>query len=175
MIKTKNPTVAYMVFGGFDHVVRRGKTFFAHYSEGKKYFAPTALLIILSLALLCCTSPKTQPSPVLSPITTNTDSIFEYFENVADTAPARYVNNPDSFLNNLQLHPKTAEQQEMYAYGLIFMAYALKEHGDIYQSVRYYERVLGFIQQHVMKDPAYLDYVIKPLANNYIRIDDNRK
>src|SRR5690606_1276481 len=70
---------------------------------------------------------------------------------------------------------QTIEQKETYTYGLIFMAYALKEHGDIYQSTRYYERVLGFVQQHDMKDPAYLDYIIKPLANNYIRIDDNQK
>ncbi|NGF55276.1 CHAT domain-containing protein [Parapedobacter sp. SGR-10] len=127
------------------------------------------------VTLLQCTS------PVLPTVSTNNvsvvmpDSIFEYFENIADTAPERYVHNPDSFLNSLQLHPQSVEQQEMYVYGLIFMAYALKEYGDIYQSVRYYERVLGFIQQHDMKDPAYLDYVIKPLANNYIRIDDNRK
>jgi CHAT domain-containing protein/lipopolysaccharide biosynthesis regulator YciM len=55
------------------------------------------------------------------------------------------------------------------------MAYGLLEQADIYQSIRYYERALGFIRQHDMRDPAYLDYVIKPLTNNYIRIDDNQK
>jgi tetratricopeptide (TPR) repeat protein len=94
---------------------------------------------------------------------------------LADTAVHRYVQNPDSFLYSFQLVPETAEQQEIYVYGLIYMAYGLLEQADIYQSIRYYERALGFIRQHDMRDPAYLDYVIKPLTNNYIRIDDNQK
>ncbi len=125
------------------------------------------------VTLLQCTYPVSQTS--LQKDASQPDSIFEYFENIADTAPEKYVNNPDSFLNSLHLYPQSLEQQEMYAYGLIFMAYALKEYGDIYQSIRYYERVLGFVQQHDMHEPVYLDYIIKPLANNYIRIDDNHK
>lgn len=135
------------------------------------------ILYISASVLTHCTSipPTTSQDEEAPQAISSSDSDFERFENLAETAPEKYVTNPDSFLNSFHLHPQTIEQKETYTYGLIFMAYALKEHGDIYQSTRYYERVLGFVQQHDMKDPAYLDYIIKPLANNYIRIDDNQK
>lgn len=103
------------------------------------------------------------------------DSIFELFENLADTAPSLYVTNPDSFLNSYRLHPQTVEQQEIYAYGLLYMAYGLREYGDNYSSIKYYENALNFIQQHQVENLDRELYIFKPLAALYTSIDDNQK
>ena len=135
----------------------------------------TVISVILSLTLFCCTPPSTQQSATSTKITVTPDSIFEYFENIADTLPEKYVLNPDSFLNTLQLHPQSLDQQEMYAYGLIFMAYGLREYGDHYNSIRYYEKALNFTQEQQLKDIDTHLYIIKPLAALYTLIDDNQK
>ena len=137
------------------------------------------LLCSLSLMLMMahCSTPVPQVAPQDEPPKTSTppDSIFEHFENLANTSSESYVSNPDSFLNNLHLQPQTVTQKEMYAYGLIFMAYGLREYGDHYSSIKYYEKALNFIQQQQVQDVDTHLYIFKPLAALYILIDDNQK
>ncbi|NGM60521.1 CHAT domain-containing protein [Sphingobacterium sp. SGG-5] len=133
------------------------------------------LCVLIAKTVLHCSAPTAQQSTSASKAISLPDSLFEYFESTADLSPEKYVSNPDSFLNSLSLTPQSFEQQEMYAYGLIFMAYGLREYGDHYNAIRYYEKVLNFIQSKNLKDINTHVYVIKPLAALYTLIDDNQK
>ena len=104
-----------------------------------------------------------------------TETSFEEFENLADNFPDRYISNPDSFLNRYNLTPKTEEEKEIYGYSLVYMAYNLRAYGRILQSIQYYEKALEFIKNNSIKDFDIALYILKPLSNNYIRIDDNQK
>lgn len=103
------------------------------------------------------------------------DSLFQVFETLAEGFPEQYVMDPDSFLHSFELQPQTFEQQEMYAYGLLFMAYGLREYGDHYNSIRYYEKALEAVNQYNLSDVDKHLYIYKPLAALYTLIDDNEK
>src|SRR5690606_36603796 len=62
-----------------------------------------------------------------------------------------------------------------YAYGLLFMAYGLREYGDHYNSIRYYEKALEAVNQYNLGDVDKQLYIYKPLAALYTLIDDNEK
>lgn len=103
------------------------------------------------------------------------DSIFEAFEAVAYEHPELYVNNPDSFLNNLPKSPESPYQKQMYAYGLIFMGYELLQHGDNFESIKYYERAYDYVKSNKVEVDNINTELIKPIANLYIRINDTQK
>ncbi len=141
------------------------------------WFLYAAYCMSLMTTFRCTTSiPKENSTAEPSQkITVNLDSIFEYFENTADTCPQKYVTNPDSFFYSFDLNPQSFAQKEMYAYGLIFMAYGLREYGDHYNSIKYYEKALNFIHENKLEDIDTQIYIIKPLAALYTLIDDNQK
>lgn len=103
------------------------------------------------------------------------DSIYENFEEIAFNNRQHYITNPDSFLNTYSSTPLTAYQQEMYTYGLIFMAYALMEEGDIYESIKYYEKAYDFCKLQAVHISDLNNAIIKPLSNLYTRINDTEK
>lgn len=103
------------------------------------------------------------------------DSIFEAFESVAYEQPALYINNPDSFLNSLPTIPESLYQKQMYAYGLIFMGYELLQHGDNFESIKYYERAYDYVKSNNVEVNNINTELIKPIANLYIRINDTQK
>lgn len=103
------------------------------------------------------------------------DSIMEAFEIQADEAPERYLHNPDSFLHSVPAVPQTPFQKTAYANGMLFMAYTLRENGDNFDSIRFYEKVLHYLAENSEVAIDRFTYVIRPLANLYVRIDDNDK
>src|SRR5690606_14185360 len=100
---------------------------------------------------------------------------FQVFETLDEGFPEQYVMDPDSFLHSFELQPQTFEQLEMYAYGLLFMAYGLREYGDHYNSIRYYEKALEAVNQYNLSDVDKHLYIYKALAALYTLIDDNEK
>lgn len=103
------------------------------------------------------------------------DSIMEAFEIQADEEPERYLHNPDSFLYSVRAVPQTAFQKTAYANGMLFIAYTLRENGDNFDSIRFYEKVFNYLAENSDVAIDRFTYVIRPLANLYVRIDDNDK
>ncbi|MCA5006435.1 CHAT domain-containing protein [Sphingobacterium bovistauri] len=100
---------------------------------------------------------------------------FEDFGEITDNHPDRYISNPDSFLNTTHLTPKDDYENAVYAYGLVMMAYNLRENGRIFKSIQYYERALNFAKIHTIADFDIGLYILKPLSALYINVDDNQK
>lgn len=134
------------------------------------------VLLFGSLFFLACTE-KNTPTHVLSSLDKEKklDSIYENFEDIAYNDHAQYLSNPDSFLTTLKVAPQSAYQQEMYAYGLIFIAYTLMENGSLYESIKYYEKAYNVVQQHTILLDDFSGSIIKPLSNLYTRINDTEK
>lgn len=99
---------------------------------------------------------------------------FKDFEDITENQPEKYIHNPDSFLTSANLKPASDEEKEIYAYGLMYMAYSLREYGDIFNSIKYYEKVLNYVRENNIDIDAQL-YIYKPLAALYIHVDDNQK
>src|SRR5690606_32226296 len=70
---------------------------------------------------------------------------------------------------------QTPFQKTAYANGMLFMAYTLRENGDNFDSIRFYEKVLHYLAENSEVAIDRFTYVIRPLANLYVRIDDNDK
>ena len=108
-----------------------------------------------------------------TPIIANKISFTE-FEDITENHPEKYITNPDSFLSIIQIPPKNDEEKEIYAYGLTFMAYSLREYGHYVKSVQYYEKAINFVRKNDIDIDEEL-YILKPLATLYINLDDNKK
>jgi len=100
---------------------------------------------------------------------------MEDFEQIIENQPEKYLNNPDSFINSLYLDPQNIYEEEIYAYGLVLIAYNLREHGNIFKSIQYYEKAINYIKSKNIKDFDTSLYIFKPLAALYINVDDNKK
>ena len=134
-----------------------------------KLFTVKILLIIV-----CCGCQNNQ-QPHLDETSAKITLSFEDFEEIAENQPEQYLNNPDSFLNEINLIPQEDYEHEAYVYGLVYMAYNLREQGNIYRSIQYYEKALNYVKD---KKAITLDvslYILKPLATLYINVDDNKK
>ncbi|WP_140937685.1 CHAT domain-containing protein [Sphingobacterium lumbrici] len=105
----------------------------------------------------------------------DTDEVFEQLADIVEEHPEKFIHHPDSFYNNIPNNPKTSYQQELYVYVLSNMGYQLREHADILQSIRYYEKALQATKIYTLTDVDIDNDIIMPLANLYIRIDDNKK
>ncbi|MBD1429258.1 CHAT domain-containing protein [Sphingobacterium litopenaei] len=100
---------------------------------------------------------------------------FDEFEEIAENQPQQYIANPDSFIRAINLQPKNDFENESYAYGLVFMAYNLREQGNIFHSIQFYEKALNFAKEKNVEDIDISLYILKPLAALYIHVDDNKK
>lgn len=103
------------------------------------------------------------------------DSIYERFEDIAYNMESLYISNPDSFVNSLSTVPKTTYQKEFFTYGLIFIGYALMEHGKIYESIRYYEKAYNYVITESIIIDDINNTIIKPLSNLFTKINDTEK
>jgi CHAT domain-containing protein len=127
------------------------------------------------LCLLFCWSCKDVNTSNTSTTTKKTHISIEDFEELVENQPEKYLNNPDSFINSLYLDPQDEYEQEAYSNSLIFIAYNLREHGNVFKSIQYYEKALNYIKsKNVQYSEASL-YILKPLAALYINVDDNKK
>ncbi|MBE8720037.1 CHAT domain-containing protein [Sphingobacterium pedocola] len=104
-----------------------------------------------------------------------TDEVFEQIADIAEGQPEKFIHHPDSFYNIIPNSPKTLYQQELYVYILSNMGYQLREHADILQSIKYYEKALQATKTYALTDVDIDNDIVMPLANLYIRIDDNKK
>ncbi|WP_164108942.1 MULTISPECIES: CHAT domain-containing protein [Sphingobacterium] len=129
------------------------------------------------LLLVACNKPNSEPlkKNELHFSEEQLDSIFEVFEGIAYENPASYVNDPDSFFNQLTVSAKSSYQKEMYLYGLIFMGYGLLQHGDNLGSTKYYEKAYNYIKSTPVQIRDINTEIVKPLANLYIQINDTQK
>lgn len=134
--------------------------------------ARIATLLTLLICLVSCEQNK--PSSA-APENAKQKISFEKFEDITENHPELYISNPDSFLNSLHLQPQTDEEKEIYAYGLLYMAYSLREQGNHFKSIQYYERALNFVKEHSIQNLDFALYIIKPLATLYIHVDDHQK
>lgn len=103
------------------------------------------------------------------------DSVFEQFEDQAYNNRELYVSNPDSFTNSIQVEPISDYQKEMYTYGLIFIGYSLMENGNVYDSIKYYEKAYNYAKKESISIDDINNTIIKPLSNLYTRINDTEK
>ncbi|MBL1407778.1 CHAT domain-containing protein [Sphingobacterium faecale] len=129
------------------------------------------------LLLASCHSPSVPVSSPSADVFTEDqlDSIFEGFESIAYEKPDSYADNPDSFFNQITVTAKSSYQKEMYLYGLIFMGYGLLQHGNNLESVKYYEKAYNYVKSTPVEIRDVNTEIIKPLANQYIRINDTQK
>lgn len=137
------------------------------------------LAVVVLASLFSCQQPSQQPHK--SPgnrDTTDTAMVLDQLEtlgNIAYDHPDQFIHNPDSFLNQLTALPVTAEGQEMYAWLLLNIAYALRENGNILGSTRYYEMAMAYCTAHRLAEPDFVSYLAKPLGNLYTQIGDLQK
>lgn len=69
--------------------------------------------------------------------------------------------------------PRTDPENVSWFYLLIFMGYYELQQGDILQSTDIYERAYRLVQHSdAIHDNEILEYLIKPLGNNYTRLGD---
>ncbi len=138
-----------------------------------------ALAIVLMTGLLNC-QPRPKPAQVsdASRDTLDTSMVLDQLEilgSIAYDHPEQFVNNPDSFLNQLTTMPITVEGKEMYAWLLLNIAYALRENGNVLGSTRYYEMAMTYCTNHRLMEPEFVSYIAKPLGNLYTQIGDLQK
>src|SRR3546814_1115165 len=89
--------------------------------------------------------------------------------------PEQFINQPDSFLNRVPRLPTSPEGKEMYAWLLLNVAYALREHGHMLESIRYYESALNYCTTEQLTKPDRVLYIAKPLGNLYTQVGDLQK
>ena len=130
-------------------------------------------------SLFSCQYPAQLPSDgKIADVPTDTFALLDQLEtlgNIAYDHPEQFIHNPDSFLNQLTAKPVTAEGQEMYAWLLLNIGYALRENGNILGSTRYYEMAMEYCTQHSLREPDFVAYIAKPLGNLYTQIGDLQK
>ncbi|TJZ60722.1 CHAT domain-containing protein [Sphingobacterium olei] len=105
----------------------------------------------------------------------HTDEVFEQIADIAEGQPEKFIHHPDSFYNTIPNSPRTPYQRELYVYTLSNMGYQLRDHADILHSIKYYEKALQATKTYALTDVDIDNDIIMPLANLYIRIDDNKK
>ena len=103
------------------------------------------------------------------------DKLYEQIADIVEGQPEKLIANPDSFYNIIPNTPETTYQQELYIYILSSMGYMLREHADIMQSIKYYEKAFQATKIYTLPDTDIDNDIVMPLANLYIRIDDNKK
>src|SRR3546814_118099 len=63
----------------------------------------------------------------------------------------------------------------MYAWLLLNVAYALREHGHMLESIRYYESALNYCTSEQLTKPDRVLYIAKPMGNLYTQVGDLQK
>lgn len=136
-------------------------------------------LLALLLTGACAEADKRSLTPLnRDTVAADTSGILDAIEKLGDLAydfPEKVVQNPDSLLATLPALPVENEGRQLYAWLLLNMAYALREHGKLPLSISYYERAMSYVQEYKLQEPDLLIYILKPLGNLYTQIADLEK
>lgn len=91
---------------------------------------------------------------------------------LSDT-PAAHYKELTLPIKRIWRKPKTTDEQIAWFYVLILSGYYELQQGDILKSTNIYEKAYQFVQRtKAIKDDEILEYLIKPLGNNYTRLGD---
>jgi len=101
--------------------------------------------------------------------------VLDTLGTIAYDHPERFIHHPDSFINLLPRQPTSPEGKELYAWLLLNIGYALREHGRIRESIRYYETALTYCAGEQLTEPDRVLYIAKPLGNLYTQVGDLQK
>ncbi len=142
----------------------------------KRWMRPVAIAASVGLLACGCHCPKpTTPAVLVDTVLADTANLLAHLERLGDVAydhPEQYIHDPDSFLNLLPALPTTTEGQEMYAWLLLNVGYALREAGNVLASARYYEQAMEYVDANGLREPDFVAYIAKPLGNLYTQIGD---
>lgn len=139
-------------------------------SGGFKY-----ILVLTILCVFHACGKRTVSNEITQNIDTVSTRLLDSLETVAYQYPERYIQQADSFVNQIEGIIQRVEDKVIYAYILMNVAYSLKEHGNLYESIKYYEKAYQYVHENKLADIDIAALVIKPLANLYTRIDDIEK
>ncbi len=138
------------------------------------------LIGFMLMSCVACRQPDSIPEEALQVAVDTTDTTLvllklEELGNIAYDHPEQFIHRPDSFLQLLPAMPTTLEGKEMYAWLLLNVGYALREHGNLQESARYYEQAMDYCQAEQLTEPDFVLYIAKPLGNLYTQIGDLQK
>lgn len=87
--------------------------------------------------------------------------------------PAAHYGELDNPINAIWRTPQTTPEKVAWFYLLIFTGYYELQQGNILQSTDRYEQAYGVVKDsQIIEDAEILEYLIKPLGNNYTRLGD---
>ena len=89
--------------------------------------------------------------------------------------PAQALQHIDETLRQAWRSPRTEEEWEPFLWLQARRSRYLLDLGSIWQSVQAYETTRQLAEQHPYPDFEAVEYVYKPLGNNYTRLGDNEK
>lgn len=140
----------------------------------------TIIHVVCLVALVACNGEPSSTSPSRVPVEstglTVSNAVMDSIGELAYSTFEAYQKDPQAFLAPIEGKELTDAQQETYLWILINMAYGFQEHNDILQSTAYYEKALLYNRDHAILGPSdRLNYLYKPLANNYTILSDYGK
>lgn len=95
-----------------------------------------------------------------------------WYVHLADNPTAHYKEF-DIPLKTIWRKPRTSSEQVAWFYLLILVGYHELQQGNILQSTHVYEEAYQFVQStNTIHNEEILEYLIKPLGNNYTRLGD---
>ncbi len=106
------------------------------------------------------------------------DSLAQYINKLyelSDDNPQYYCYKTDSLLSSLWRTPKTLHEQTAYLDFILLHAYHLQQTGQIPASTRWYEQGLQYQREHRLNSYETIEFIYKPLGNNYVRLGDYDK
>lgn len=104
------------------------------------------------------------------------DAVLDSLGELAYDKFEAYEKDPENFLSKIENKELTRTQQDTYLWILINMAFGYQEHNQILQSATYYEKALLYDNEHnLLEKSDRLNYIYKPLANNYTILSDYGK
>jgi len=87
-------------------------------------------------------------------------------------APSERLNFLMLTQNNSWRKPKTASEKEAWLNLLVNQGYYQLYCGNVLLSIEQYEQAYSFYLRHPVKDFDLVEYLLKPLGNNYTRLGD---
>ncbi|MEC3879623.1 CHAT domain-containing protein [Parapedobacter sp. 10938] len=134
--------------------------------------------LLLGVCLAACQSAQAPARKTVVSETISEEALLDRLDTLGAIAydhPEQYINRPDSFLNRLPRRPTSPEGKEMYAWLLLNVAYALREHGHTLESIQYYETALNYCTSEQLTSPDRVLYIARPLGNLYTQVGDLQK
>jgi CHAT domain-containing protein len=127
-------------------------------------------IVWCGVGLFACKDPA--PGKPAPPAQDTLASYLETLYELVDKQPDYYAAKTDSLLATVWRQPNGEKEKTSYLDFVLNSAYHLQQLGQIPASTRWYEQGLNFLQ--TAKLPSYdgIEFVLKPLGNNYVRLGD---